>query len=280
MIRLRGLGSTADEEVALDGCSVFVYRPKGESDPPRPALLWIHGGGLIMGDARQDEPIVRRIVDELGIIVASVQYRLAPEYPFPVPLEDCEQAFEWLARQPEVDADRLMVGGVSAGGGLAAALCQRARHRPGPRPGFQLLIYPMLDDRSSEGEGPNDRLFRMWDRRSNVLGWDSYLRGHDPGAPPEHAVPARTEDLSDLPPAWIGVGTVDLFLDEDVDYARRLQDAQVTTRLEIVEGAYHGFDFAAEKAPVARRFRDAQVAALAEHLERSKVGSEEPDGLE
>lgn len=261
-----GRGSSTGREVALDGCSVFVHRPAGDARTPRPGLLWIHGGGLLFGDARQDDPFIRRIVDELDVVVASAQYRFAPEHPFPTPLDDCVQAFDWLAAQPDVDSGRLLVAGASAGGGLAAALCQLVRDRAGAQPGFQLLVYPMLDDRSAAGTGPADSLFRLWDRRSNALGWSSYLRGHDRAAPPALAVPARAEDPSGLPPAWIGVGTLDLFHDEDLAYARRLEAAGVPVETEVVEGAYHGFDAVDAAKPVARRFREAQLAALADHL--------------
>ena len=253
-------------EIELDGCSVFVYRPSKEVDPPRPALLWIHGGGLLFGDARLDGPFIQRVADELGVIVASAQYRCAPSHPFPTPLHDCAQAFDWLAAQPDVDTSRLAVAGASAGGGLAAALCQLLRARGGLQPCFQLLVYPMLDDRSAEGADPRDAGLRIWDRRSNAMGWSAYLRGHERDAPPPFAVPGRCEDLSGLPPAWIGVGTLDLFHDEDLAYARSLEAAGVSVQLEVVPGAYHGFDLVDAGQPVARRFTDAQIEALAKHL--------------
>jgi acetyl esterase/lipase len=134
------------------------------------------------------------------------------------------------------------------------------------QPSFQLLVDPMLDDRSAQGSGPNDHLFRLWDRKSNAIGWDSYLRGHDRAQPPRFAVPARHGDLGRLPPAWIGVGTLDLFMDEGLAYAERLQDGGVTVEVEVVEGAYHGFDGVDRGAHVSRQFRDAQIAAIANHL--------------
>ncbi len=157
----------------------------------------------------------------------------------------------------------MILGGASAGGGLAAALCQHLKLSGDPLPGFQLLVYPTLDDRSANGSGPADHLFRTWDRRSNSLGWRSYLQARPPGAP---AVPASPQDLTGLPPAWIGVGTADLFHDEDVEYADRLQAAGVPVTLEIVEGAYHGFDVVDPKATVALQFRRTQIDALARHL--------------
>lgn len=250
------------EETKLTDSSVFVYRPDNAPDVA-PALLWIHGGGLMTGDARQDGDFLTEVADQLGIVVASAQYRLAPGHPYPAPLDDCAEALEWLASQPGVDASRLMVGGQSAGGGLAAGLCQRQRLAGDVMPGFQLLVYPMLDDRSANGSGPNDHMFRLWGRKSNALGWSSYLRDQSPTAP---AVPARLQDLSGLPPAWIGVGTADLFHDENVDYARRLEAAGVPVTLDIVDGGYHGFDVVDASADVSQQFRRTQIDVLARHL--------------
>lgn len=157
----------------------------------------------------------------------------------------------------------VQVGGRSAGGGLSAALCQLLRDRGGHQPMFQLLIYPMLDHRSAEGPPTAmDGMHRIWDRASNARGWGSYLRGHDPAAPPPYAVPALAADLAGLPPAWIGVGTLDLFCDEDMAYGRRLAAAGVAVETEEVAGAFHGFDDCVPAANVACAFRDAQVAAL------------------
>ncbi|MFT6819385.1 MAG: acetyl esterase/lipase [Myxococcota bacterium] len=259
------------EQVTLASCSVYLNRPASPPEGTQAALLWIHGGGLIMGDARQDDAFLQHIADEHGILVASVQHRLAPKHPFPAPLDDCEQALRWLAGQADVDSKRIAVGGSSAGAGLAAALCQRVRNTD-VHPAFQLLVYPMLDDRSASGSAPEDAMHRVWDRRSNTLGWDSYLKGHDRTNLPAHAVPGRTEDLAGLPPAWIGVGTFDLFHDEDVDYARRLREAGVSVQLEVIEGAYHGFDAMDAKAPVSRAFRASQIAALAKHLRAEPEG--------
>ncbi|MFT5455257.1 MAG: acetyl esterase/lipase [Myxococcota bacterium] len=262
MFALTGLGVRGLEHAPLDGCCVYVFRPASATEGRRAGLLWIHGGGLIMGDARQDAPFLQRAADALGIVITAVQYRVAPEQPFPIPLNDCEQAWRWLLGQPDVDAERVAVAGVSAGGGLAAALCQRLRDQGEAPPALQLLVYPMLDDRSALGSGPLDAQLRVWDRRSNALGWDAYLRTVDRSKLPQHAVPARAEDLSGLPPAWIGVGTLDLFHDEDVAYAERLRAAGVPVELDRVEGAYHGFDAVDANAEVSRVFRERIIAAL------------------
>jgi acetyl esterase/lipase len=164
---------------------------------------------------------VRSVQQRLGITVASVEYRLAPEHPYPAALEDCHSALTWLAGLPGVDRGRLAIGGARAGGGLAAALALLARDRgssgQGVTPAFQLLVYPMPDDRSwTTADNPN---YRLWNPRANRFGWTAYLGDADP----QVAVPARRDDLSGLPPAWIGVGKNDLFHDEDLAYADRLK---------------------------------------------------------
>ncbi len=230
-------------------------------------MLWLHGGGYVSGDARHDEAILRRFVDDLGMVVASAQYRLAPRHPFPAALDDGVEAFDWLAAQPDVDGRRIVVGGLSAGGGLAAALARRLVDRGGAAPSFQLLTYPMLDDRTVRAPHRMDPWLRIWDAPSNRTGWSAYL-GSDRGSPPYGAVPARTDDLAGLPPAWIGVGDLDLFHDEALAYAARLRDAGVEVVTEVVPGAYHGFDVADAAAPVSRSFADARLRAVAEHLDR------------
>jgi acetyl esterase/lipase len=242
--------------------TVRVHRPTaGES--PWPALLWIHGGGYVIGTAAQDDDLCRDLAGQLGIMVAAVDYRLAPERPFPVPLHDCYDALTWLAGRPDVDPDHLAVGGGSAGGGLAAALALLARDRGEIAPVLQLLSYPMLDDRTAVRTDIDERHLRLWSNRANRFGWEAYT-GQAPGSAgiSPLAAPARCDDLSGLPPAWIGVGTLDLFYEEDRAYAERLGAAGVECQLEVVPGAFHGFDSVAPTSGVARRFRAAQVAAL------------------
>ncbi len=237
------------------GAGVRLFRPAGVSQPD-PALLWIHGGGYVIGTAQQDDRLCRRFSSRLGMTVASVEYRLAPEHPYPAPLEDCYSALAWLADLPAVDRNRVAIAGASAGGGLAAALALLARDRGEVQPVFQVLAYPMLDDRSSAAAASPHH--RLWSTRSNHFGWAAYLGDADP----QVAVPARRDDLAGLPPAWIGVGTHDLFHDEDLDYARRLIEAGVPCHVEVVPGAFHGFDAVAAKAPVSRRFFESQCDSL------------------
>ena len=231
------------------------------------ALLWIHGGGLILGRPELDLDWCSRIAAELDVVVVAVRYRLAPEHPFPAGLDDCAAALDWLhdhAGELGVDRARIAVGGASAGGGLAAATCQRA-HDEGRVPVvLQLLEYPMLDDRTTQRRQRDIRSVFAWTPRSNRFGWTSYL-GHRPGQgePPPYAVPARRADLTGLPPAWIGVGDLDLFRDEDVAYAGRLRAAGVPCELDVVPGMYHGADVGLEdRSPLMRDFRQRMLDAL------------------
>ena len=268
LTKLTGSARRPDAEViSVDAdVSVHVFRP-ASARPGTPALLWIHGGGMVLGDAAQDSSFCRRVADELNIVVVSVEYRLAPEHPFPTPLEDCYTALQWLGRQPDIDPANIAIGGQSAGGGLAAALALLAKERGEIRPVLQLLSYPMLDDRTTTRTDINPRRLRIWSPGSNRFGWRAYLgqATTDANVPPL-AAPARYDDLSGLPPAWIGVGTNDLFHDEDVTYARRLQQAGVASTLRVVPGAYHNFDSMEPKTALSREFVQAQITALHEAL--------------
>jgi acetyl esterase/lipase len=251
-------GTDTDVEVLTltSGVGVRLYRPAGASGPS-PALLWIHGGGYVIGTAQMDDALCRRYVKRLGIVVASVDYRLAPEHPYPAALEDCYAALRWLAALPSVDRAKVAIGGASAGGGLAAALALWAKDRGEIAPAFQLLTYPMLDDRAVPN-GAVEGKYRLWNDRSNRFGWAAYLGNADP----DTAVPARRTDLSGLPPAWLGVGTLDLFYDEDIAYAERLKAAGVPCEVKVAPGAFHGFDAVAPRAGVSREFFDSQCSAL------------------
>jgi acetyl esterase/lipase len=252
-------GTSDDIEVLVlgSGVGVRLHRPVGV-DQPGPALLWIHGGGYVMGTAQQDDALCHRFVRELGITVAAVDYRVAPEHPYPAGLEDCYSALTWLAGLPAIDPARVAIGGASAGGGLAAALALMARDRGEltPTPALQLLAYPMLDDRT--GTAPKNLNYRMWSPKSNRFGWAAYLGNADP----QIAVPARHDNLSGLPPTWIGVGSQDLFRDEDLAYAERLTAADVPCHVEVVLGAFHGFDQVLPKAAVSQSFFASQCASL------------------
>lgn len=239
------------------GVGVRLYRPTGGSGKGA-ALLWIHGGGFLIGHPGQDDQLCRRFVRRLGVTVASVDYRLAPEHAYPTPLEDCYSALTWLAALPSVDPERIAIGGASAGGGLAASLALLARDRGEVAPAAQLLVYPMLDDRTVNRRELDNPGHRLWNQSSNKFGWTAYLGDADPAV----AVPARREDLAGLPPAWVGVGDLDLFHDEDLAYAERLKAAGVPCDVEVVEGAFHGFDGIVPKASVSQQFVNSQCAML------------------
>jgi acetyl esterase/lipase len=236
------------------GARLRVFRRPGPSASPSAALLWIHGGGYVIGTAAQDDRLCRAFAENADVTVVSVDYRLAPDSPYPAALDDCDAALQWLLSQSDVDPTKVVIGGASAGGGLAAALALRVADGGAISPVLQLLAYPMLDDRSDKVS----ELHRLWDARSNPFGWQSYLGGADPAA----AVPARRDDLSGVAPAWIGVGTLDLFFDEDKRYAENLQKAGVPCEFVTVPGAFHGFDLAVRKAEVTKTFFAAQCEAL------------------
>lgn len=238
------------------GIGIRLYRPAGNKERT-PALLWIHGGGYVIGHAGQEDALCRRYVERLGIVVAAVDYRLAPEHPYPIPLEDCYTALTWLAGLPDVDSDRIAIGGLSAGGGLAAALAFLARDRAEVSPVLQLLSYPMLDDRAVDADLDRPG-FRIWNTRNNRIGWTAYLGDADPAV----AVPARRTDLAGLPPAWLGVGMLDLLHDEGIAYAERLTAAGVPCKVDAAPGAFHGFDQIAPKTTVAQRYFDSQCTSL------------------
>lgn len=244
---------------------VLVTRPVGLT-APAPALLWIHGGGFVLGSADQDRLNAAALAAAAELVVVSVDYRLAPENPAPGPVEECYAALRWLHRNATdlgVDPARVAIGGGSAGGGLAACLGLLARDRAELAVAFQFLVFPMLDDRTVATDDPNPVAGEfVWTRQKNAVGWRSLL-GTGPGGPDTspYAAAARATDLSGLPPTFLEVGTLDLFFDEDVEHARRLVRAGVPTELHVYPGAFHGYQSAATST-VARTSAQLGVAAL------------------
>jgi acetyl esterase/lipase len=235
---------------------ILCYRPIAAKGP-LPAVLHIHGGGYILGSADMMDAANRALAAELNCAVFSVDYRLAPETAHPGPVEDCYAALKWLngnAAALQVDATRIGVKGESAGGGLAAAVALLARDRGEMRLAFQHLIYPMIDDRTGASPDPHRFVGKyVWTPTHNRFGW-SCLLGTAPGGAgvSPYAAAARAQDLTGLPRTFISVGALDLFLEEDLDYARRLTRAGVAVELHLYPGAFHGFDMAPQTARVAK----------------------------
>jgi acetyl esterase/lipase len=241
--------TTVSREVVVPGATgydptVRVYSPPTEGGG-RPCVYWIHGGGYMFGSGITVDARINRWVEEFDCVAVSIDYRLAPEAPYPEPLDDCYAGLLWTADHADelgIDRDRIVVAGASAGGGLAAGLALMARDRGEVNLAFQLLIYPMIDDRnvtpSTQIEG-----LPVWSRTANDLGWRCYL-GELSGTDriPAYAAATRAETVAGLPPAWIGVGSLDPFRDEDVEYASRLLAAGITAELHVYPGACHGFE--------------------------------------
>jgi acetyl esterase/lipase len=244
---------------------VLVYLPKAAARP-LPAMLWIHGGGYVIGNADMDDVKVKAMVAQLGCAVVSVDYRLAPETPHPGPVEDCYAALKWLhsnASELGVDVGRIAIGGESAGGGLAAGLGLLTRDRGEIKLAFQLLIYPMIDDRTVTTSDPHPHVGEyIWTPDANRFGWAALL-GQEPGGADvsPYAAAARAESLAGLPPTYISVGALDLFLEENMEYARRLIRAGVPTELHIYPGAFHGFPMVAD-ARVSKAYTNDVMNAL------------------
>ena len=246
--------------------NVRLYRPEG-LPALAPVIYHIHGGGFVSGSAALGGPRNRVWAKALGAVLVSIDYRLAPEHPYPAALDDCYAVLEWLHAEGAslgMDPARIAVRGESAGGGLAAALCLRARDQGGPGIAFQLLIYPMLDDRTCATGDPNPFAGQfVWNAASNAYAWASWL-GLPPGSAdvPFLAAPARAPDLSGLPPTMIASAALDLFVDENIAYAQRLIRAGVPTELYVAPGAFHGFEAMVPDARISRAFTDRCIDAL------------------
>jgi len=245
--------------------TLLIYRPRGAAGT-LPCLFHIHGGGYVAGSAKSAEPIYRPLAATLNCVIVSVEYRLAPETPFPGAIEDCYAALRWVfanAGALDIDPSHIGVTGESAGGGLAASLALLVRDRAEMQLAFQHLIYPMIDDRTCSRADPHPYTGEfVWTRQNNAFGWESLL-GVPPGSEgvSPYAAAARATDLTRLPPAYLSTAALDLFVEEDLEYARRLMRAGIPVELHVYPAAYHGFDFFTQ-APVALDARRDSVAAL------------------
>ncbi|MEM9463743.1 MAG: alpha/beta hydrolase [Actinomycetota bacterium] len=246
---------------------VRVHRPVDTSGP-LPALYSIHGGGYVVGSHDMDDAMFDRLCPDLGIVGVSVEYRLAPEHPYPAAIDDCEAGLRWTfdhADELGIDPDRIGITGVSAGGGLCAALGLRARDAGLPVR-FQLLDCPMLDDRMTSPSSQLDGL-AVWSRPSNIVGWSAYLGELTGGDVPADAAPARATDLTGLPPSYVCVGGSDGFRDEDIEFAQRLMAAGVDTELHVYPNVPHGVRLWVGTEP-ARRYGADQGDWLARQFAR------------
>ena len=253
------LTTTESYEVVVPGAtghdpSVRVYSPPTPGSA-RPCVYWIHGGGYMFGSGLTVDARLNRWVEEFDCVAVSIEYRLAPEDPYPAPLDDCYAGLRWTAQHADelgIDPKRIAIAGASAGGGLAAGLAILARDRGEVDVAFQLLIYPMIDDRNTSASSHIDGA-PVWSRDANHLGWRAYLGDLDgtddvPGA----TAPARVESVEGLPPAWIGVGSLDVFRDEDIEYASRMLAAGIPVELHVYPGACHGFEMIVPDAAVSK----------------------------
>ena len=258
----------ADVGILDEGQGMRLYTPAGGGSGA--ALLWVHGGGYVIGDVVQDDAFCAATAHELGIVVVSTNYRLAPEHPFPAALDDIFAAWQWLQKSAGslgVDQERIAVGGSSAGAGLAACLAQRLLDAGGAQPIGQWLFSPMLDDRTAARRELDRVRHRVWHNAANRTGWGAYL-GTGPGGPhtPDYAVASRRAELSGLPPAWISVGDIDLFADECRTYAERLRAAGVGCDFDLVPGAPHGFETWAPDTRIAQELLERSRAWLGVRL--------------
>ncbi len=263
------------DHVVQDDSSVFVrvHRPVKGVERLRPCVYSIHGGGYVIGSCDMDDPKFDRWCQQFDIVGASVEYRLAPETPYPGPLEDCYAGLKWTVENAErlgIDRSRIGITGTSAGGGLCAALALLIRDRGEFQVQFQLLDCPMLDDRQTTPSSQAEGLI-IWSGESNTFGWKSYLGelygGDDV---PYLAAPSRADDLRGLPEAYVCVGGADGFRDEDIQYAMRLYGAGVPTELHVYPGAPHGVMLFPE-TEVARRYK----RDIEDWLRRQLVGQVE-----
>ena len=248
------------EAVAADGARLLLRWYIKTGSAPGAAVYYVHGGGMILSNVSIYDRPVARYVSATGVPFLSVEYRYAPEYPHPTPVEDCYTGLCWLvehAAELGVDPQRIAVMGDSGGGGVAAGLAILTRDRPGPKLANQILIYPMLDDRNIAPD-PNLVPFMTWSYDDNVTGWDALLgaaRGTAHAS--AYAAAARVVDPSGLPPTYIDVGELDIFRDEDIAYAQRLHAAGVSTELHVHPGVPHGWEvFAPDIAVSVRAYAD------------------------
>lgn len=253
---------------------VKIYEPMDRQNEKLPAVFWIHGGGYVLGNPDGDDGLCECFVTEVNCVVVSVDYRLAPEHPYPAAIEDCYAALKWTVENGEVlkiDTSRIAIAGASAGGGLTAALVLMARDRGEIEIAFQMPLYPMIDDRNitpSSYEINEENLPKAWNREANKIAWEMYLGSNPPDEISYYAAPARAEDLTGLPPAYTCVGQLDPFRDETLEYVARLAQAGVPVEFHLYPGCFHGFDSIFNNSEISRKARNEYIKALAQALKK------------
>jgi acetyl esterase/lipase len=249
-------GVTIEQVQTNSGLDLRIYTPKGNRI--RPALLYIHGGGMMIGAPEMDDVLLSNTATELDMVIVSPKYKLAPENPYPAALDDCQSGWEWMLEnqaERQIDPHRIAIGGESAGGGLAAGLVLRLHDDGAQQPVAQWLFCPMLDDRTALDRSLDELDHFVWNNKMNLVGWRSYLGdaiGTDQVS--AYAAPARRTDFRGLPRTWIGVGDVELFFEENKAYAEKLSAASVDCELDVVSGAPHAFEGLAPDSSLARDY--------------------------
>ncbi|NLN07639.1 MAG: alpha/beta hydrolase [Firmicutes bacterium] len=247
--------------------TVHISRPPKQAGP-LPGVLHIHGGGYVLGFAAMDDPLCQRIAREVNCVVVSVDYRLAPEHPYPAALEDCYAALEWMAANAAglgIDPERLAVTGASAGGGLTVATALLARDRKGPVLKFMAPLCPMLDNTNTTPSS-----MKFWTVASGTGNltkktWQLYLGAAKDPVPP-YAVPAKAEDLSGLPATFTFVGGLDLFRDETINFVAGLARAKVPVEFHLYPGCFHGFENLLPNCGISKKADSDYLSALRQAL--------------
>jgi acetyl esterase/lipase len=249
---------------------VSVIRRSDHQRTDGAAVYLIHGGGMIMGDRSIGAGKIANWVEEYDIVAATVEYRLAPEFPDPVPVEDCYAGFSWFADQGQAlgfDSRRILITGGSAGGGLAAGVTLLARDRKGILPVAEVLDSPMIDDRDATASSQQFSGFGIWDREANAFGWSSLLGDRVNDADVSiYAAPARASDLGGLPATFLDVGSAEVFRDETIEYAQKIWAAGGQAELHVYEGGFHGYEFLAPSAEISTRTLAARESWVKRYL--------------
>ena len=254
----------ADSDVSI---RVKVYAPKAQQQP-LPVVLYIHGGGTFFGTVEGNDATCASYVKHVPCVVVSVDYRLAPEHPYPAALEDCYLALQWIVSEREtlnIDIDRLAVVGGSTGGGLTAALTLLARDRKGPNIKFQMPLFPMIDDTCATPSSQEVLDSKVWSSELNQFAWSMYLKNIK-GDVPKYAAPIRETDFSQLPATYTSVGTLDPYRDETINYVQALAQAGVPVEFHLYPGCYHEFESIAPDAPISKQSKAAALQALKQAL--------------